>query len=138
MTRYSDRCVMQLLHFTGLYPASSSASEREFKQSKQITKDKARLKPANAEMLLFLKYNMKAIELRSDCRFRIANNLLVRRNLEIQRTMIFAEQSLNVLRKEGVLFLPLDTCKTIFLHHSPEGPLIHTSYKFHFNIQQSH
>ena len=43
-------------------PASSAASEREFEQSKQITKDKARLKPANAEMLLFLKYNMRAIE----------------------------------------------------------------------------
>ena len=43
-------------------PASSAASEREFEQSKHITKDKARLKPANAEMLLFLKYNMRAIE----------------------------------------------------------------------------
>ena len=42
-------------------PCSSSPSEREFKQCKQITKDRYSLKPRNVEMLLFNKYNMRAI-----------------------------------------------------------------------------
>ena len=47
-------------------PSSSSPSEREFKQCKQITKDRITLKPANVEMLLFLKYNLRAIDYKLD------------------------------------------------------------------------
>ena len=42
-------------------PASSAPSERVFKQTKQITKDRISLKPANVEMLLFIKYNLRAV-----------------------------------------------------------------------------
>lgn len=42
-------------------PASSTASEREFKVGKLIQKDKIRLLPKNVEMLLFLKYNLRAV-----------------------------------------------------------------------------
>lgn len=42
-------------------PASSSAREREFKVGKSIQKDRIKLLPKNVEMLLFLKYNLRAI-----------------------------------------------------------------------------
>ena len=43
-------------------PPSSSASEREFKISKSIQKDRIRLLPKNVETLLFLKYNLRALK----------------------------------------------------------------------------
>jgi hypothetical protein len=42
-------------------PASSCASEREFKVSKQLVDRRLRLRPKNVEKLLFLKYNLRAI-----------------------------------------------------------------------------
>ena len=42
-------------------PPSSSASEREFKISKSLQKDRIKLLPKNLEILLFLKYNLRAI-----------------------------------------------------------------------------
>ena len=48
-------------------PASSTASEREFKVAKNIQTDKrARLQPKNLEKLLFLKYNLRAISYQTD------------------------------------------------------------------------
>ena len=48
-------------------PASSTASEREFKVAKSIQTDKrARLLPRNFEKLLFLKYNLRAISYQTD------------------------------------------------------------------------
>ena len=43
-------------------PASSAPSEREFSQTKLIARDRPRLKPGNLEMLLFLKYNLRAVD----------------------------------------------------------------------------
>ena len=42
-------------------PASSSASEREFKVAKNIQAQRVRLLPRNVERLLFLKYNHRAL-----------------------------------------------------------------------------
>ena len=43
------------------YLAIPAPSEREFKQTKHITKDRISLKPANVELLLFIKYNLRAV-----------------------------------------------------------------------------
>ena len=42
-------------------PPSSAPSEREFKVAKNLQKDRVKLLPKNVEMLLFLKYNLRAI-----------------------------------------------------------------------------
>lgn len=48
-------------------PASSTASEREFKVAKNIQTDKrANLLPKNLETLLFLKYNLRALSYQID------------------------------------------------------------------------
>ena len=43
-------------------PPSSTTSEREFKVGKALQKDRINLLPKNVEMLLFLKYNLRAID----------------------------------------------------------------------------
>ena len=47
-------------------PPSSSASEREFKISKSLQKDRIKLLPKNLELLLFLKYNLRSINYCTD------------------------------------------------------------------------
>ena len=48
-------------------PASSTISEREFKVAKSIqTASRTRLLPKNFEMLLFLKYNLRAVSYRTE------------------------------------------------------------------------
>ena len=42
-------------------PGSSAASERVFKQTKRIEEPRPRILPKNMEMLLFIKYNLRAI-----------------------------------------------------------------------------
>ena len=42
-------------------PGSSAASERVFKQTKRIDEPRPRILPKNMEMLLFIKYNLRAI-----------------------------------------------------------------------------
>ena len=49
-------------------PPSSSASEREFKISKSLQKDRIKLLPKNLELLLFLKCNLRSINYCKDLR----------------------------------------------------------------------
>ena len=43
-------------------PPSSTISEREFRVGKTLEKDHVNLLPKNVEVLLFLKYNLRAID----------------------------------------------------------------------------
>ena len=43
-------------------PASSATSEREFKVAKNIDKPRPNLNQSNLEMLIFLKYNLRALD----------------------------------------------------------------------------
>ena len=43
-------------------PASSAVSEREFKVAKRIDTPRPNLNKANLEMLIFLKYNLRALD----------------------------------------------------------------------------
>ena len=44
-----------------IIPASSATSEREFKKARDINLNREQLCPKNLEMLLFLKYNLRAL-----------------------------------------------------------------------------
>ena len=43
-------------------PAAMEASEIEFKQAKYVTVNRIQLKPHKAEMLIFLKYYLRAVD----------------------------------------------------------------------------